>query len=146
MAAAYGFYLTFANARISLVSGRNWTVNFYAQKAGQTGALAPISWDYTTTGTEDGVKSQYWNTVELKRMFTVEVYDTAPGTYNTGTLYISSEAWDSMDIGQLWEFWADGNVMGAGQNEWSTKKLLLPLKLVCELDQAAIAEPLTCEY
>lgn len=146
MAATYGFYLTFENARLPLLSGRNWAVNFYAQKLGQTGALAPISWDYTTTGNEDGVKSAYWNTASLKRMFTVEVYDTAPGTYNTGTLYISSEAWDSMDIGTIWEFWADGNVMGAGQNEWSTKKLQIPLKLVCELDQAAIAEPLTCEY
>lgn len=145
MAATYGFYLTFENARLPLLSGRNWTVNFWARKAGGTG-IAPISWDYTTTGNEDGVKSTYWNTVSLKRMFTVEVYDTTPGTYNTGTLYISSEAWDSMDIGTIWEFWADGNVMGAGQNEWSTKTLQIPLKLVCELDQAAIEEPLVCEY
>lgn len=146
MAATYGFYLTFENARLPLLSGRNWTVNLYAQKLGRTGVLASISWDYTTTGSEDGVKSAYWNTASLKRMFTVEVYDTAPGTYNPGTLYISSEALDSMDIGTIYEFWADGNVMGAGQNEWSTKKLQIPLKLVCELDQAAIAEPLTCEY
>ena len=146
MAATYYIDLHFSGARLPLLSGRNWTCNLYARRAGTTGALAPISWNYTTTGTETGIDSQYWRTVpDLRRTFTVEVYDSMP-TPVVGTLYISQETYDSLDIGTIYEFWADGDVEGAGQNEWSTPILQIPLKLVCEIGQGEIKEPMVCEY
>ncbi|MBQ6621938.1 MAG: hypothetical protein IJH75_03815 [Mogibacterium sp.] len=147
MAESYQFGLHFANARLPKTAGNTWTVNLWAQRVGSTGSVAPISWDYTVTGNESGTETAYWLVApNLTRIFRVEVYDSTPSTYETGTLYISQDNWDAMDIGQLWDFWADGNQAGAGNNNWSTPRLRLPLKLICSIDQADVAQPLVCNY
>lgn len=146
MAESYLIYLHFANARLPKTAGNTWTVNLWTAEVG-AGGVAPISWDYTVTGSETVQETRFWNLApDLVRGFKVEIYDTFPTSPETGALYISQDAWDAMDIGQLWEFWADGNVVGAGNGEWATQRLRLPLKLICRIDQTEVKEPLVCSY
>ena len=154
----YAFALHFKNARMPKSVGQSWPATLTAQAsasydAGQALAyLATISWPYTVTGNEKVSRSTTnWNLItNISRTLTIKIYeyvDVDPGEVlpvpeEDGVLFIRQADWDEMTFDTLVDIWA----WGTFYTEWTTPRIRMPLKLICSIDQADVAEPLVCNY
>lgn len=153
----YEIKLHIANARIPKTQGTKWPMTIYAQRSSlydsaQSGVVVVIdsqSWDYTVTGQEKAARStSSWREIaDLERTLKIKVYEDPDGTTpfptEAGTIFFGQYEWDNyFDVGSLIDLWLDGTSPAA----WSSTRLRLPIKLICEIGQAEIEEPLKCQY